>query len=178
ARDAFDNWLGSLWFAPTELKKVALLGQLSGVYVPYWTYDAMTYTRYTGERGEDYQETETYTDRDAQGNPVTRTRTVTKTRWYSVSGEVEHFFDDLLVCGSKSVPPHLVSWLEPWDLGKLEAFRADFLSGFKTERYAVGLREGFDEAKAMMEPEITSLIRQDIGGDHQRIATKRTGEVG
>jgi DNA-directed RNA polymerase subunit RPC12/RpoP len=178
ARGAFEKWLGRLWFAPTELKVVANLGQLSGVYVPYWTYDAMTYTRYTGERGEDYQETETYTDRDAQGNEVTKTRTVTKTRWYPVSGEVEHFFDDVLVCGSKSVPPHLVSSLEPWDLQKLEPFRADFLSGFKTERYAVGLREGFDEAKALMEPEITRLIRRDIGGDHQRIHSKRTRYFG
>src|SRR5262245_58069528 len=105
ARIAFARWLFGLWFAPTELKKLALLGQLSGVYVPYWTYDAMTYTSYTGERGEDYQDTETYTERDAQGNLVRNTRTVTRTRWYSVSGEVQHFFDDVLVCGSKSMPP-------------------------------------------------------------------------
>jgi len=104
----------------------------------------------------------------------TRTRTVTKTNWYTVSGEVQHFFDDVLVCGSKSVPPHLVTWLEPWDLKKLEPFRAEFLSGFKTERYGVGLREGFGEAKRAMEPEIVRLIRRDIGGDHQRIEFKKT----
>src|SRR5262249_60447394 len=101
-------------------------------------------------------------------------RTGTGRRSHSVSGEVQHFCAGGAVCGARSLPPHLVSWLEPWDLAKLEPFRADFLSGFKTERYAVGLREGFDEAKALMEPEIVSLIRQDIGGDHQRIATKRT----
>jgi DNA-directed RNA polymerase subunit RPC12/RpoP len=178
AREAFEKWLHGLWFAPTELKTVANLGQLSGVYVPYWTYDAITYTRYTGERGDDYQVTETYTDRDAQGKTVTKTRTVTRTRWHSVSGEVEHFFDDVLVCGSKSVPPHLVTKLEPWDLGKLEPFRPEFLGGFKTERYAVGLREGFGEAKLLMEPEIVRLIRRDIGGDHQRIHSKRTRYFG
>jgi DNA-directed RNA polymerase subunit RPC12/RpoP len=174
ARNAFTTWLGGLWFAPTELKEVANLGQLSGVYVPYWTYDAMTHTRYRGERGDDYQDTETYTERDAQGNAVTKTRTVTKTRWYPVSGEVRHFFDDVLVCGSKSVPPHLVTRTEPWDLENLEPFRADFLSGFKAERYAVGLREGFGEAKQIMEPDIVRLIRRDIGGDHQRVHHKLT----
>src|SRR5688572_20341377 len=46
AREAFKKWIGNLWFAPTELRKVANLGQLTGVYVPYWTYDAMTYTKY------------------------------------------------------------------------------------------------------------------------------------
>jgi DNA-directed RNA polymerase subunit RPC12/RpoP len=174
AREAFDRWLHGLWFAPTELKRVANLGQLSGVYVPYWTYDAMTYTRYRGERGDDYQDTETYTERDAQGNMVRKTRTVTRTRWSPASGQVEHFFDDVLVCGSKSMPPQLITYLEPWDLENLEGFRPEFLSGFKTERYAVGLAEGFDEAKLMMEPGIASLIRRDIGGDHQRISWKKT----
>jgi DNA-directed RNA polymerase subunit RPC12/RpoP len=178
ARDAFTKWLEGLWFAPSELKKVATLGQLSGVYVPYWTYDAMTYTSYEGERGDNYQDTETYTERDANGNSVTKTRTVTRIRWYSVSGEVQHFFDDVLVCGSKSVPAKLVTKLEPWDLSKLEPFRAEFLSGFKTERYAVGLKEGFNEAKRLMEPEIEQLIRDDIGGDHQRIHDKKTRYFG
>jgi predicted RNA-binding Zn-ribbon protein involved in translation (DUF1610 family) len=178
AREAFVQWLHGLWFAPTELKKLANLGQLAGVYLPYWTYDAMTYTRYHGLRGDDYQTTETYTERDAQGNVVTKTRTVTRTRWTPVSGEVQHFFDDVLVCGSKSVPRHLVAKLEPWPLGELEPFQSEFLAGLKTERYAVGLSEGLEIAKELMEPTIVSLIRQDIGGDHQQIVNKRTRYLG
>jgi predicted RNA-binding Zn-ribbon protein involved in translation (DUF1610 family) len=178
ARESFDKWLHSLWFAPTELKKIANLGQLAGVYVPYWTYDAMTYSSYYGMRGDNYTVTETYTDRDAQGNNVTRTRTVVKTRWTPVSGEVQHFFDDVLVCGSKSIPRHLVRRLEPWQLHELEPFRSEFLAGLKTERYAVGLRDGLVEAKELMEPTIDQLIRQDIGGDHQRIVSKNTHYFG
>jgi DNA-directed RNA polymerase subunit RPC12/RpoP len=174
AREAFVKWLTGLWFAPTELKVLANLGQLTAVYIPYWTYDAMTYTRYRGMRGDDYQDTETYTERDAQGNMVTRTRTVTRTRWTSVSGEVQHFFDDVLVCGSKSVPTHLVRGLEPWRLGELEPFKAEFLAGLKTERYAIGLQEGLGIAKRLMEPTIIELIREDIGGDHQQIESKKT----
>ena len=178
ARAAFEKWIGSLWFAPSELKQAANLGQLAGVYVPYWTYDAMTNTRYRGERGDNYQDTETYTERDAQGNSVTKTRTVTRTRWNNVSGRVEHFFDDVLVCATKSVPEKLVSSLAPWDLDKLEPFNADFLSGFKTERYGLGLQGGFGEAKQTMEPEIVRLIHRDIGGDHQRISNKQTQYLG
>ena len=174
AREAFTAWLGSLWLAPSELRTVANLGQLTGVYVPYWTYDAMTYTAYRGERGDNYQDTETYTERDPQGNMVTRTRTVTRIRWWPASGQVEHFFDDVLVCGSRSVPANLIASLEPWDLENLEGFRPEFLGGFTTERYAVGLREGYREAKQLMEPTIDNLIRRDIGGDHQRIDWKRT----
>ena len=117
-----------LWFAPTELKSVANLGQLTGVYIPYWTYDAMTYTRYTGMRGDDYTDTETYTDRDANGNTVTRDAHGVRTNWTPVSGEVQHFFDDVLVCGSKSVPAHLVRGLEPWDTGNWNRSRTEFLA--------------------------------------------------
>jgi DNA-directed RNA polymerase subunit RPC12/RpoP len=174
AREAFTKWLHGLWFAPTKLKLLALLGQLTGVYIPYWTYDAMTYTRYSGMRGDDYTTTETYTDRDAQGNTVTRTRTVVRTRWSHVSGEVQHFFDDVLVCGSKSVPQHLIRGLEPWNTAELEPFQDEFLAGLKTERYAVDLKEGLVIAKRMMEPIIEDLICEDIGGDHQRIESKDT----
>lgn len=174
ARTSFDEWLHSLWFAPSQLKKLANLGQLTGVYVPFWTYDAMTFSQYSGLRGDNYLDTETYTERDAQGNTQTRTRTVTRIRWYPVSGEVQHFFDDVLVCGSKSVPAKLVDRLDPWELKRLEAFQPEFLSGFKTERYAVGLKEGLNAAKELMEPEIYQLIRRDIGGDHQQVLQKST----
>ena len=178
ARESFTKWLHNLWFAPTELKNVANLGQLVGVYIPYWTYDAMTYTKYHGMRGDDYFETEYYTERDANGNEVQKSRTVTKTNWYPVSGEVQHFFDDVLVCGSKSVPPHLVNKLEPWDTGELEPFQDSFLAGLKTERYAVDLEQGLVVAKQLMEPTIHSLIRSDIGGDHQRIISSDTRYFG
>jgi DNA-directed RNA polymerase subunit RPC12/RpoP len=173
AYSSFESWIGGLWFAPTGLKEMANLGRLAGVYVPYWTYDAMTFSHYTGQRGDDYQETETYYE-----NNERKTRTVTKTRWYPVSGDVQHFFDDVLVCGSKSLPDGLVARLTAWDLPKLEGFRPDFLSGFKTERYAVGLKDGFDRAKEIMATEIRELCRQDIGGDHQNVEVVRTRHVG
>ncbi len=178
ARESFAKWLEGLWFAPSELKNIANLGQLTGVYLPYWTYDAMTYTKYRGMRGDDYQETETYEEKDANGNLQTRTRTVTKTHWYTVSGEVQHFFDDVLVCGSKSVPPHLIAGLEPWDTGELEPFQDSFLAGLKTERYAVDLKAGLVIAKELMQPTIHNLICRDIGGDHQRIETTNTRYLG
>ncbi|VTR94308.1 primosomal protein n (replication factor y) -superfamily ii helicase : Uncharacterized protein OS=Geobacter lovleyi (strain ATCC BAA-1151 / DSM 17278 / SZ) GN=Glov_1382 PE=4 SV=1 [Gemmata massiliana] len=178
ARESFDKWLHGLWFAPTELKKLANLGQLAGVYLPYWTYDTMTYTKYRGMRGDDYQETEYYTEKDNNGNEVERSRTVTKTNWYPVTGEVQHFFDDVLVCGSKSIPAHLISGLEPWDTGELEPFQDSFLAGLKTERYAVDLKDGLVVAKEVMQPKIRHLIVQDIGGDHQRIEMTDTRYLG
>ncbi len=70
---------------------------------------------------------------------------------------------------SRSLPIKYANKLEPWDLNNLVAYQDEFLSGFVAESYQVGLPEGFETAKVMMEPEIHQTICQDIGGDHQRI---------
>ncbi len=174
ARAAFTKWLSKLWFAPSELTRIATLGQLSGVYLPYWTYDTMTYTFYEGERGDNYTDYITQTVRDSNGNTRTETVPIVRTAWTNVSGEVQHFFDDVLVCASKSLPQGLIDDVEPWELAKLDAFLPDYLSGFKTERYAIGLKEGFQIAKSLIEPTIDTLVRRDIGGDHQRVREQKT----
>jgi predicted RNA-binding Zn-ribbon protein involved in translation (DUF1610 family) len=178
ARTAFTRWVESLWFAPNELKKIAALGELTGVYLPYWTYDSMTYSSYSGQRGDNYTDTEYYTETTSDGRTESKSRTVTRIHWYYVSGEVQHFFDDVLVCGSHSITLSLLNDLGEWDLENLKPFEPDYLSSFKTERYSIGLKDGLVEAKKLMEPVIQSLIRRDIGGDHQRIDNKQTRYTG
>lgn len=163
------QWLSSRWFAPDALKKMARQDGIGGVYLPFWTYDADTRTRYTGQRGEHYWETEHYTENDAEGRPVHKTRQVQKTRWYPASGTVTRFFDDVLVPGTHAVDNARLNALEPWDLEDAVPYRPEFLSGFKAQRYQVELGEGLETAKQVMESVIVGDIRQDIGGDEQRI---------
>lgn len=169
ARSAFRKWLGSLWFAPGKLKDYARNdARLTGMYVPYWTYDADTATGYRGERGDDYQVQQTYQAVE-DGKTVTRTRTVTKTRWRSVSGRVSRFFDDVLVLASRSLPRDITERLEPWDLANLTPYQEAYLSGFRSEMYQVDLEPGFERAREIMTITIRQDIKRDIGGDHQRI---------
>lgn len=166
ALDSFHKWLKKLWFAPPGLRKFASQAEkLAGIYLPYWTYDSNTYTQYKGQRGDDYYVTETYTGSDGK----TQTRQVKKTRWTNVSGSISLFFDDVLVLASKSLPREKTEKLEPWDLTNLVPFDEKFLSGFKAESYAVGLKEGFEIAKQRMDNPIREAIKRQIGGDHQRI---------
>src|SRR4051812_791870 len=132
AAASFRAWISGRWFAPSELARRAEAAQIVGVYIPCWTYDANTQSDYTGERGDDYLETETYTEY-VNGQPQTRTRQVQRTRWASVSGEVSNNFDDILVLASRSLPEKLAESLEPWDLKSLIAYRDEFLSGFVAE---------------------------------------------
>ena len=173
AAGQFRQWIGSLWFAPNELQRRAEASQIVGVYIPAWTYDANTTSDYTGERGDDYWDTETYTTTE-NGQTVTRTRQVQRTRWSSVSGTVQNTFDDVLVLASRSLPAKLADNLEPWDLKSLSPYRDEYLSGFVAESYQLGLPEGFEQAKQIMAPEIEHTINEDIGGDHQRISSVET----
>jgi DNA-directed RNA polymerase subunit RPC12/RpoP len=162
---AFSTWLGKRWFAPSDLVARAKKDALDGVYLPYWTFDSRTTTRYRGARGDHYYVTERYTD--SQG--TSRTRQVQKTRWRSASGTVRVDFDDVLVPASAGLPPKVIAGLEPWDLPALVPFDGRYLAGFVAERYRVGLEDGFRGAEARMEPRIEAAIRGDIGGDVQRI---------
>tara|TARA_R110000782_G_scaffold13778_3_gene40485 strand:- start:153 stop:1082 length:930 start_codon:yes stop_codon:yes gene_type:complete len=165
ARDAMTQWLGSLWFAPSNLQAYARKGRrMQGIYVPYWTYDADTQSSYSGERGTVYYVTQTVM-RD--GKPVQQQ--VPKVRWRSVSGRVSRFFDDVLVLASRSLPKKFTDALEPWDLAALEPYAPEYLAGFRAEAYAVTLEEGFAEAREIMDRMIERDVRFDIGGDRQRV---------
>ena len=92
-----------------------------------------------------------------------------RTRWYSASGTVARWFDDLLIAASKSVSPERLATLEPWDVVELKPYQPAYLAGHKAQRYQLELGDGFEQAKAIMAPEIESDTRQDIGGDEQRV---------
>jgi DNA-directed RNA polymerase subunit RPC12/RpoP len=170
----FRSWVKKLWFAPNALKKLARLqDRLQGLYAPYWTYDASTVSRYTGQRGDDYTVTRTRTVM-RNGRAVTERYQATETRWRPASGTVSRNFDDMLVVGSASLPRDLAEQLEPWDLDHLVSYADEYLPGFITERYQIDLKKGWGRAVERMDQVIRSDVRRDIGGDHQKIATLDT----
>jgi hypothetical protein len=169
ANASYRRWIASRWFAPNDLAKRAEGRGIDGVYVPYWTFDSATTTRYAGQRGEHYWTTE-YVVVNGKRQP----RQVRKTRWYPASGTVHVPFDDVLVCASKGLERGMAQALEPWDLPELRAYEPSFLAGFVAERYSIDLEAGFKLAGERMSPVIRDHIRRDIGGDEQRILSAAT----
>lgn len=169
ARAALTQWLGRLWFAPSGLVQYARKGRrMTGIYAPFWTFDAASRTAYSGQRGDAYYESEQVRVH-VNGQWETRTEQVRRIRWTPVSGRVARDFDDVLIYAARSLPPAYVAALQPWDLSALAAYSPDFLAGFEAEGYTVELHEGRHLAQAEMMRVIQSDVRRDIGGDEQQI---------
>ncbi|MEM8788194.1 MAG: primosomal protein N' (replication factor Y) - superfamily II helicase [Pseudomonadota bacterium] len=174
ARDAMTDWLGRLWFAPNGLRQYARKGRrMQGIYVPYWTYDADTTSRYRGQRGTVYHETRTVRV-NVNGKSQTKQKRIAKVRWRNVSGQVARVFDDVLVLASRSLPKKYTDALAPWDLAGLEPYQPEYLAGFRAEAYGIDLGEGFGEAHQIMDAQIRRDIKFDIGGDRQRVTSVET----
>lgn len=175
AQEEFRKWIRGLWLAPSEIKQYARGdGGLNGMYVPYWTYDCRTFSEYTGQRG--INESESYTARNAAGETVTQTRT--RVDWTPVSGSVANTFDDVLVPASPTLSmatnPLFRDRFSAWNTKALVPYSEEFITGFQAEAYQVGLFEGYKTAKQVIDSRIEQSIRQDIGGDQQRVDSVNT----
>lgn len=174
AQERFKKWIGSLWFAPSKLKKF-LDGdkKLKGYYLPHWTYDADTFTHYHGQRGDVYY---VQVEKTVVVNGREERRMVQEARikWTPVSGQVSQSFDDITIGASKTISNAILDNLTPWNTQVLVPFNQKYLSGFDSEEYTVGLDNGFELAKVKMNHVIRQKIRADIGGDQQQISNMRT----
>ncbi|MDA1014368.1 MAG: hypothetical protein O3A00_07945 [Planctomycetota bacterium] len=165
AQDNLVGWVKSRWFAPNEFLNRGVSGKFNGVYLPFWTFDAMTFTRYRGERGEHY-----FVE-VGEGDEKKRER---RTRWHYVSGRLKRFFDDLLILASQGLPTRLIDKLQPWPLERVVPFNQEMLAGYFARTYEIGIDAGFAEAKDRMEDAIADDVRDDIGGDEQRVHSSDT----
>lgn len=159
------KWVSSRWFAPNAFRKRGVEGKFNGVYLPFWTFDSLTMTAYSGQRGKHYWVT--------VGSGKNRRR-VRRTRWYPASGRFQRFFDDVLVLAAQGMRRELMLKLEPWPLGKCIPFTPQVLAGYLARTYDVELHDGFREAKQRIDGALEQDVRHRIGGDTQRVHSIRT----
>ncbi len=156
AREKFFEWVRGLPDSSDDLREHARIeAAVGGVYLPFWTYDVDMVTFYDGKRG----------DVSIDGGR----RSV---EWRSVCGSVQNSFDDFLLPASESLPRDLLEELEPWDLAGLMPYQEEFLSGYRVENYSVDLATGFQLAREALDAVIDRGIREDIGGEIQKITGK------
>ncbi len=167
ATNEFQKWLGSNWFRPGDLKKRAKVGAVSGVYIPYWTFDAHVFSQWRAEAGYYYYTTETYTTQE-NGQTVTKTRQVRHTRWEPAAGHRSDHYDDVLVVASQGVDEKLANKLATFDTSRLQPYDPRFLAGWRAEEYAVAIDEAWPKAQGRIESSQQGRCSSDVPGDTQR----------
>ncbi|MGJ1268267.1 hypothetical protein ACR78F_11520 [Sphingobacterium spiritivorum] len=173
AYQQFKIWGGKRWFAPNDFKRIFdtySLNALKGVYIPFWVFNANTVTDYTGERGDHYYVERTVRDKDGNTTTVQDQRT----RWRYASGRVSVTFKDITICASQSLSQASSDKLGPWHLDRLVPFNEQYISGFSAQTYQLDPQAAMAEAKAVMQYQIRGYIKDDIGGDEQRIDSADT----
>ncbi len=156
------QWVSSRWFAPTRFRQDRADGKFNGVYLSYFTFDSMTLTAYTGQRGEHYYVT--------VGDGKNR-RTERRTRWYPASGSFQRFFDDVLVLANTGLRRDFMLELEPWPLLKVVPFDQQMLAGLMARTYDIELDECFVDGKHRIDAAIHTEVCQRIGGDTQVVSS-------
>ena len=149
AGSLFSRWLKSRIFTPSAAKKQAKPEAFKGIYLPYWTFDAMTHSDFTGQAG--------YDKRVKRGD-----QWETVTDWKPVAGSYDEFIDDQLIVGSKRHENSGIRKAEPFDFTKLVPYNPELIAGFVAERYSIGLDEAWNGAQRMIEQRLEYSIQGHI----------------
>jgi hypothetical protein len=150
------DWLKQGWMYPPELHQVAKSAQLSGVYLPFWTFSAKLDTRWQAEVGRK------------------RTRTTlsgkrkTEIKWEWKSGRLNVGVDEMLMPGTTKVSSLLVNRVYPFDLSGLTVYEPTYLAGWRAHAYDVRLRTAWDQARNWMRERAKDAAVRDINSRHVR----------
>jgi hypothetical protein len=153
------EWLGRGWMHPPELRGVRALRELTGVYLPFWTFDAHVRADWRAEVGT--ERTERY-----YADGEWKTRTVIKWAWRS--GRVHLPINDHLVAGTTRVSRVILSKVEPFDLDGLVAYEPGYLAGWQAKAYDVLLQKAWDIARDEMREHAKRACYKDTGSSHVR----------
>lgn len=163
----FKNWISKRWFCPKEAKETAKPKEFKGVYLPFWTFDTQTTSRYSAQYGIRRQK------RNSKGE------TVTETDWYNCTGTYSEFIDDQEVCATTRHEKRLISGVQPFNTADNKTYKPEYVAGFASERYSVGLKDAWTKAKSLISTRlrrnITEKIKRERNADSVRGLQVRTG---
>lgn len=160
----FKEWIAKGWFHPSKLKKMANLEEINGIYIPFWTFDAQTDSNWSGEAGHYYYETQM-----VRVNGKMQSKQIQKTRWERRSGNLSHFFDDVLVASSEGLDnPKFQRILTSYRLDEVINFDPRLILGWKAEIYNIEVDAGYDIADKIMDARIRGMCISRLGGDTYR----------
>ncbi len=110
----FRDWVGSRKFAPNDLKQMAKLEKIIGLYTPIWKFDFTATCRYTAIGVKKRT--------DSDGHEEFFEYPIDKTKDTQYSNQI--------VSGSTRISDTFISGLGNYDFSKLRPYSTDYLLGF------------------------------------------------
>ncbi|MCB0163707.1 MAG: hypothetical protein KDI79_05745 [Anaerolineae bacterium] len=139
--DIARQWMGQSWMTPRSLRRAATIGQFTGIYLPFWTFETVTKAHWQAEVG--HTKTERYYE-----NGEWRTRT--KTVWEWESGQVNLPLKDLVIPGTNRVSALLLPQVKNYHLDALAPYEPKYLAGLQAQAYDVPLETAWEQARHQM----------------------------
>ncbi len=153
------EWLGRGWMHPPELRNVRALRKLTGVYLPFWTFDADIRADWKAEVGT--ERVERY-----RSNGELRTRVVID--WHWRSGRVHVPVDDHLVPGTIYTSRVILEKVSPFDLSALVTYDPAYLAGWQAKGYDIPLEDAWRQGRQDMRALAKRACYADTGSSHVR----------
>ena len=149
AATAVKTWVRKRIFAPQKFRKSAKPEKMKGVYMPSFSFDSQTHSYYTAVLGKHY-----YVTRRVNGRTVQEQRT----RYFTVSGNYEMFFDDVLIQASGTINQKSLNKLQPFQTNDSREYTKEYLSGYTATQNTKSGLECWEEAKGVIGNRLQSAI--------------------
>lgn len=143
------QWAKKRFFAPKRFKESVKVDKISGTYNPAFTFDCTTYSSYSGVLGK-------YYTRTVRRNG--KTVTVRELRYFSISGNHEMMFDDVLIQASSKVSQSDVDRIMPFNTNESKEYKSEFLRGYLAQQYEKDGKECWEDAKKVIDGHVKSRI--------------------
>lgn len=157
AEDMFLQYVGKKKFVPKAFFNKKQMDKLSGVYFPFWLYEA----EYRGRMKADATRVRIWTSGDER---------YTETKYYEVTRAGQVLLNNLEMNALKKANRKLVEGVLPYQLEAAKKFNMGYLSGFQAEKRDIESAELSMEAKQETEEYARSLMRESISGyDHVHV---------
>ena len=160
AGQKFSAWISRKLFCPNEAKRSARPDSFTGIYLPYWTFDADTHSTYTGEYG--YQKRRKSGDKEE-----------VYYEWHRGNGQFDKFIDDELICAcGNNHDQAILNSIKPFNTEDNVSYRPEYIAGFAAERYALGLKDAWAKAKEVIKSKLKNIAGNKLQSEHNADTTR------
>jgi DNA-directed RNA polymerase subunit RPC12/RpoP len=148
---AFAENLKGKRLLPKSFRNESKLGEITGVYVPFWLFDC--------EAGASMSFRATRTHHWSDHH-----YTYTKTDHYQVRRAGNAAFERIPADGSQKMDDAYMEALEPYDYRGLRPFQMTYLSGYLADRYDVSAEESRPRVTDRVQDSMEQMLRGTVGG--------------